>query len=230
MIEDLHSTNGVFVNGVRMARPSFRLSEGDRLLIGTTEVSVFSSRASATVPIEHAPLEVLKRPPPAPSFATAPTPPPHQAAVSAAKLAAPPTERSNAVELVGNLARRLMTTGRSNEAVRLLSDHLNNVLLGASAGLSVPDNVLDHASEHATELFHWTARPAWLDYVFQLHLACQRVPSSKSLDLLERELFVSKGFDRELIEYFVSSLQGRAHLLSRDEQQRLARVAHWVAP
>jgi pSer/pThr/pTyr-binding forkhead associated (FHA) protein len=51
ILEDLHSTNGVYVNGVRVSRPTSPLAEGDRLLIGTTEISVFSTRASATMKV-----------------------------------------------------------------------------------------------------------------------------------------------------------------------------------
>lgn len=221
IVEDLHSTNGVFVNGVRLARPSSRLAEGDRLLLGTTEVSVFSSRASATIPIEHHAGEVLKRPPPSPSVAVAVTTRP-----DASKL--PITGRSNAVELVGSLARRLMSSGRGVEAVRVLTDHLNNVLLGASAGLSVPESVLEHASEHALELFRWTNRPAWIDYIFQLHLACQSVPTVETLLLVERELDAKPAIDCELLKYFVTSLQVRAQLLTHDEQLALGRIARWA--
>jgi pSer/pThr/pTyr-binding forkhead associated (FHA) protein len=54
IVEDMHSTNGLFINGMRLARPTAALSEGDRLLIGTTEISVFSTRSSATMPISTA--------------------------------------------------------------------------------------------------------------------------------------------------------------------------------
>lgn len=218
VVEDLHSTNGVFVNGVRLARPSFRLSEGDRLLIGTTEVSVFSSRASATIPIEHHAVDPMKRGAASPVAAL---PRPEAPMV-------PTTGRSNAVELVGNLARRLMESGRAAEAVRVLTEHLNNVLLGASAGLSVPDIVLQRASEHALELFRWTGRAAWIDYVFQLHLSCQRVPIMSVVALVERELEKHPAADRELIDYFASSLRARAATLNADEQLVLARIALWT--
>ena len=42
-IEDLSSTNGVYVNGQRLIGPRL-LREGDRVLIGTTELSVFGLR------------------------------------------------------------------------------------------------------------------------------------------------------------------------------------------
>jgi pSer/pThr/pTyr-binding forkhead associated (FHA) protein len=46
VVEDLHSTNGVYVNGVRVGH-STPVREGDRILIGTTEISLFESRDSS---------------------------------------------------------------------------------------------------------------------------------------------------------------------------------------
>jgi pSer/pThr/pTyr-binding forkhead associated (FHA) protein len=42
VLEDLQSRNGVYVNGARLARPTL-VQAGDHLLLGTTEVSIFSS-------------------------------------------------------------------------------------------------------------------------------------------------------------------------------------------
>jgi len=44
VIEDLHSTNGVFVNGVRVTRQ--KLSEGDLVMIGRTEFRYVTRPAS----------------------------------------------------------------------------------------------------------------------------------------------------------------------------------------
>lgn len=46
VVEDLHSTNGVYVNGLLVGHSSV-LREGDRILIGTTEISLFESRDSS---------------------------------------------------------------------------------------------------------------------------------------------------------------------------------------
>jgi pSer/pThr/pTyr-binding forkhead associated (FHA) protein len=43
VVEDLHSSNGVYVNGLRVGHSAV-LREGDRILIGTTEISLFESR------------------------------------------------------------------------------------------------------------------------------------------------------------------------------------------
>jgi pSer/pThr/pTyr-binding forkhead associated (FHA) protein len=52
-VEDLHSTNGVYVNGIRVGHSTV-LREGDRILIGTTELSLFESRDSSLMRIKAA--------------------------------------------------------------------------------------------------------------------------------------------------------------------------------
>lgn len=44
-LENLKSTNGVYLNGARVERDA-RLHAGDHILVGTTELSVFSPRSS----------------------------------------------------------------------------------------------------------------------------------------------------------------------------------------
>lgn len=208
VIEDLHSSNGVFINGARLSRPSGRLHEGDRLLIGTTELSVFSGRQSATLPIGRRMLKDAVLPQAASTVKPSPT-----------------TERNEALAMIGHLANRLMATGQRNEAVRLLSEHLNKVLLGASAGLSVPESVLGLATRHALDLFTWTRRASWIDYVFELHLACRRLPGSEHMESLEVALRAAgPGVDAELLDYFLESLLGRRSSMSCEEQACAARL------
>ena len=45
VLENLKSKNGVYLNGVRVERDA-RLHAGDRIIVGTTELSVFSARSS----------------------------------------------------------------------------------------------------------------------------------------------------------------------------------------
>jgi hypothetical protein len=183
-------------------------------LIGTTELSVFSGRQSATLPIGRRLLKDAVVP-----QATATLKP------------SPTTERNEALAMIGHLANRLMATGQRNEAVRLLSEHLNKVLLGASAGLSVPESVLGLATRHALDLFTWTRRASWIDYVFELHLACQRPPVYECLESLEVALRAAgSSVDAELLDYFLESLQGRRGSMSSDEQARVARLLRFKAP
>lgn len=70
VVEDLHSTNGVYVNGARITHSAL-LREGDRLLTGTTEISLFEARPNARV----APLRARRdrEPEPRPSAPAPPT-------------------------------------------------------------------------------------------------------------------------------------------------------------
>jgi pSer/pThr/pTyr-binding forkhead associated (FHA) protein len=207
-VEDLHSTNGVWVNGVRLGRNSQRLREGDRLLIGTCELSVFGARASDD------------RTPAPRAQATARSSVEHDGEGS------PTTDRADALNIVGRLAERLNRAGNTIEAVRVLSGHLNKVLLGASAGLAVPETLLDDASRYAIALFGWTYNAAWLDYLVELHLTAQRLPSESSLSALESALGTPSGmrFDAELLRYFVESLETQRSRMNLNEEARLLRL------
>jgi pSer/pThr/pTyr-binding forkhead associated (FHA) protein len=205
-VEDLHSTNGVYVNGVRLGRNSQRLREGDRLLIGTYELSVFGARQA----------------PAANRGSRVGTP----AESAQADVDAPATDRADGMQMVARLADRLNRAGNAAEAVRVLSGHLNKVLLGASAGLAVPPALLEDASRQALELFRWTYNAAWLDYVVELHLTAQELPSEAILAALEAAFGTPNGgqFDAALLRYFVESLERARPALDLSEEARRLRL------
>ncbi|HET9933524.1 MAG TPA: FHA domain-containing protein [Polyangiaceae bacterium] len=208
VIEDLHSANGVYVNGERLGRHSHRLCEGDRLLIGTCELSVFSCRA-------------------APSLAEPPSVRSAIARVLDTDAEGPPTtERTDGLQMVARLAERFHRAGNSMEAIRVLSGHLNKVLLGASAGLAVPSELLDEASRHAVELYYWTYNGAWIDYVIELHLATQALPSERTVATLEAAIASSSGtpFDAGLLKYFLESQASTKAPRTLAEEARLSRL------
>ena len=204
-VEDLHSTNGVYVNGVRLGRNSQRLREGDRLLIGTCELSVF--RAPQPIATPNRQLDVAPE-------------------SGALENDAPATDRADGMQMVAKLADRLNRSGNAAEAVRVLSGHLNKVLLGASAGLAVPAALLDEASRQALELFRWTYNAAWLDYVIELHLTAQELPSEAVLAALEGALASPNGaqFDSDLLRYYVESLERARPSLNLSEEARRLRL------
>lgn len=207
VVEDLHSANGVYVNGERLGRHARRLCEGDRLLIGTCELSVFSSRGAASAPEVASVRSVIAR-------------------VLDTEAEGPPTtERSDGLQMVARLAERLHRGGNPVEAVRVLSGHLNKVLLGASAGLAVPAELLEQASRHAIQLYYWTYNGAWLDYIIELHLATQALPSERTVSALEGAVAGGSGtpFDAGLLKYFVES-QTSAAPRTLAEEARLSRL------
>jgi len=207
LVEDLHSANGVYVNGERLGRHSYRLRDGDRLLIGTCELSVFATRRSEAAPAASV-RDVESR------------------ILSPDSEGPPTTERADALQMVARLAERLHRTGNSPEAIRVLSGHLNKVLLGASAGLPVPEDLLDQASRYAVELYYWTHNGAWIDYVVELHLAAQQLPSERSVASLEASIAAGSGtpFDESLLKYYLESQLGSDKTRTLSEEARLSRL------
>lgn len=221
-LEDLHSTNGVFVNGSKLSRPRVPLYDGDRLLIGTTEISVFGLRSSTTVRVDTDATEP-RRPPASDTLRSRPNPDAPAVDVSMHRPTIT-TGRTAAIDLVGSFAEQMMKTGHPLEAVRTLSEPLQNLLKGASAGLAVPSNILQSATNHAIRLRSWTQRDTWIDYVFELHLASQQVPTPAVLQLLEQVVAEGARVDRSLVRYLAVTLERRATPATGDEAACLARL------
>jgi pSer/pThr/pTyr-binding forkhead associated (FHA) protein len=73
LLEDMGSTNGTFLNGVRLAQPRL-LSDGDEIGLGETVVLVFQSFVSEAIETVLAP-NATGEPSPAPTEAAIPPPP-----------------------------------------------------------------------------------------------------------------------------------------------------------
>jgi pSer/pThr/pTyr-binding forkhead associated (FHA) protein len=230
VLEDLHSSNGVYVNGLRVGH-SVVLREGDRILIGTTEISLFENREAslarlrAARPASSPPKE---RPSP-PQLHAVGTSVPKPVAKLAAPLAprtrenVPATARADALKMIGSLADRLAATGNLEEAAQVLSGHLRRILKGANSGLVVPADVAATASHHALTLARWTKQSLWADYVVELHLSGRLVMNSVTLAQFE-DVTTKLEFDRMLLDYYVEGLKSRQEKLEPDEQRRVERL------
>lgn len=217
-IEDLHSTNGVYVNGDRIVQVA-SLNAGDRAVIGVQELTFQEIGTDPAPPLEAPPLAA----PPAsvellriPAVKSSDTP-----GLQGRSSAVPVTARAEALDLLGTLARRLANEHKAEQAPRMLGPHLRGILRGASSGLVVPEALATSASEYAIDLAHWTADPAWLDYVVELHLVTRRLVPGPILAALQRAERWVGAMNRPLLEYYVSSFAERVKTLDRDEKGRL---------
>jgi pSer/pThr/pTyr-binding forkhead associated (FHA) protein len=224
LVEDLHSTNGVYVNGQRVQHSTV-LREGDRILIGTTELSLFEYRDSSLMrlkaarPVSMSPAERVTaragRPaakPVLPKRAPSPADP------------VPSTARADALKMIGGLADRLAAAGNLEEAAQVLSGHLRRILKGANSGLTVPADVASSASHHALTLARWTKQALWADYVVELHLSARLVMTSTTLVAFEDVISKLEAFDHMLLSYYVDGLTERQEKLDLDERKRLERL------
>jgi len=241
VIEDLHSTNGVYVNGQRVSHSTV-LCEGDRLLIGTTEFSLFESRDSSLMRVRAAraissapgdritPLVDLSRQVAAlqvvAKVAAKPAPTVPMQVPSHPELV-PSTARADALKMIGGLADRLAASGNLEEAAQVLSGHLRRILKGANAGLDVTAEVAGSAAHHALTLARWTKLPLWADYVVELHLSARLVMSAVTLASFE-DVISKLDFDRMLLGYYVDGMQDRLDKLDMDERRRVERLRFLV--
>jgi pSer/pThr/pTyr-binding forkhead associated (FHA) protein len=206
VIEDLHSTNGIYVNERRVVRGSV-LRHGDRILIGTTEISLLESRES-----RNQDLRIVE-----------PRPQPAARAGAPSSVEMPSTARADALEIIGGVAERLAAAGNLEEAELVLSGHLRGILTGANSGLPVPSDLAVSASRCALELARWNKQQFWVDYVVELHLAARLVMSASTLSAFE-DLSSKLECDRVMLGYYVDDLQGRGEKLAPDEQRRVERL------
>lgn len=208
VLEDLHSANGVYVNGLQIDH-CVPLREGDRILIGTVEISLFESRDASLTRLRVAPSAAAK--PAAPSRA------------SASRDNVPATLREGALKMIGSLADRLAAAGNLEEAAQVLSGHLRRILKGANSGLVVPADVATTASHHALTLARWTQQALWVDYVVELHLSARLLMNA--VTLAEFEDAISKlGCDRMLLDYYVEGLKSQPGSLEPGAERRLDRL------
>lgn len=223
VIEDLQSANGVFLNGDKLIRPMVTLHEGDRLLLGTTEISVFSLRGSAKVSSGQ------DRPPKATD--AGPERLESDGVIQSARRRRPVTTgRGAPIDMIGQFAEQLMGSGHPEDAIRALSEPLQNLLKGISAGLNVDASVLDSAAHYALKLHDWTKRIRWVEYVIELHLACRRVPSDGVLTALEDACHSAGSIDPTLLQFLVVCVKARPDPMTPEEASRVARIERLLPP
>jgi predicted component of type VI protein secretion system len=181
-VEDLQSRNGVVVNGERITG-RILLNPGDRIVIGSQELTLLEARESARR--QTASHEMGKRT--LPKFPAAPE------LMSGAERASsnPPDDaepsmvrRADAFNLLGSVAEKALAMGRADEAERLLASPLADVVEASRAGKRLSPWLVDMAAKFAAKLATATAKGAWADYVIELYDAQVRPCPAQVVDEL----------------------------------------------
>ncbi len=153
LIEDFGSANGVFVNGERVAgsRP---LNAGDQLQVGKQQFVVRAiARPAQARAAERFTAETLHGLRVAPDISNAPAPD----LTTKSDLKMPEVElthREEVLELLGQrVTDKVLALGRGDEAERMLSAALNNILTEVKKGREPAQRVVSRAGSYA-----WKAR------------------------------------------------------------------------
>jgi predicted component of type VI protein secretion system len=185
-VEDLQSRNGVVVNGERITGRVL-LSPGDRIVIGSQELTLLEARESARR--QTASHEMGKR--------TLPKFPAAQELMGAERSSSSPPDmtgdsdaepsmvrRADAFNLLGSVAEKALAMGRADEAERLLASPLADVVEASRAGKRLSPWLVDMAAKFAAKLATATAKGAWADYVIELYDAQVRPCPAQVVDEL----------------------------------------------
>ncbi len=198
-LEDTGSANGVFLNDQRI-RSVESLKNGDRIGIGQQELVL----QSAVIRV------------------------PQQNRLTADTLHGPATQSlsqtrreldsvhtinfqnesqvTDALELLGGVADKVLALGRGDEAERVLSKAMSNALAVALKG-KLPRSSADRAAYYAARLAEATGKAKWVDYSVEMFTALRRPMPASAVDLLYGALRRIEGTNLTSLRAYVEVLR-----------------------
>lgn len=167
-IEDMGSANGVLVNGERLTRARVLVS-GDRIVIGHQTFMLLgetSAVAGQDTQARRARVGAMTLSGPR-SADTA-----SQQLLEVERTEA--TRKGQALDLLGSVADKVLALGRGDEAERILSSYLRNLLQSARVSGELDPETAEKAAGFAVRIAEATGKGAWADYVFELFTVIRR--------------------------------------------------------
>ncbi len=130
--------------------------------------------------------------------------------VQATTLAQPaPTLRADAFGLLGGLADKALAMGRGEEAERILSVHISNILEDARAGRKVSADTAKTGAVYAVKVASATGKARWIDYVFDLYTVLGQPVPAEVVDELYAGVRRVKGVDVARLRTYVEQMKGK---------------------
>lgn len=158
-IEDMKSANGVLVNGEALVRARV-LSSGDRVVIGQQSFQlVVGPKTVGPAMVERRTARTLSN---LRDFSITETE------------RSEATRKGDALELLGGVADKVLALGRGDEAERILSSYLRNLLQSARVGGELDASVAEKAALYAVRIAEVTGKGTWVDYAFELYALVKR--------------------------------------------------------
>jgi hypothetical protein len=124
-------------------------------------------------------------------------------------LAQPATQRADAFGLLGGLADKALALGRGEEAERILSVHMTNILDDAKRGRRIPPEMAQNASLYAVKVGAATGKGRWIDYVFDLYTATALPCPAEVVDELYTGVRKARGVDVARLRAYVEQMKSR---------------------
>jgi predicted component of type VI protein secretion system len=206
LIKDLGSRNGVVVNGTKIDT-SRVLLDGDRIVIGSQEMTIMARPAaqahhyvrrsttgaqtlsSAVRPHSLEPMKIQS-----------PSEPVRDIVRGDAK-------RVDSFPLLSTLADKALAMGRPEDAERVLSSLMLEVLNNAQRGDVLPNETVDQAAQYGVRLASATNKGSWVDYVVTLYSAVRRPCPALLVDELHNVVRKTSAVDLTGLRAYVEMLR-----------------------
>lgn len=203
-VEDLQSRNGVLVNGRRI-EGRVRLAVGDRILIGSQELTLHATsieqtgRTNAQAPAREIAAKMtlprMRVNTPSSGIRIESDPEPSM------------VRRADQFKLLGGVAEKALAMGRAGEAERLLASALADVIESTRAGRFLPPMLVDTAAKFSAKLATATGKGGWADYVIELYDAQKRPPPAAVIDELYNAMRKVTAVDMTRLRNYIESLR-----------------------
>ncbi len=216
--EDLGSRNGVLVNGQRI-NGRHTLNVGDRILIGAQEMTLLESKSeeqpgmTSTARLARLSISKIPKQALAPGTATAShfaTAPPAMNSVNPREdTLQGPRRPVGGLSVIASVAEKSLSMNRVEEAERIISASLHDVLEQVRSGQHVGSEVVDLAARLAARLASATGKGAWVDYVVELYFREARPCPAPVIDELYIALRKVNAVQTQQLRDYVGRLRER---------------------
>jgi len=218
-VEDLHSRNGVIVNGQRITS-RVSVQPGDKVIIGSQELTLQKGRenigrVTASIRQTMSATEVSSATNSPPSSPQPPGGPEVEPSM---------VRRFDAFNLLTGVAEKALAMGRAEEAERLLAGPLSDVVAASRAGKLLAPALVDLAARFAAKLASATAKGTWADCAIELYQAQGRPCSAQVVDELYNAFRKVNAVDLARLRAFLASLHEKQSTFGPAERFLLQRI------
>lgn len=214
-LEDLGSTNGVFVNGARVAnRRDLRI--GDVIQIGRTEIAVTSTESL----FPEDPRPSLRRE--AKTVDQRPSARLHVPIDTAT--AGKPAPGADSIDLLAAVAGKALQLGSADKAEQVLAPILTQRLDSMRTG-SIPEpEVVESTAKHALQLAVTTGKVVWIERAVEYYLRSQLIMPTQLIDDLYDAALRVPGVRADVLGEYVDALRQHYPHFSASESFALERL------
>jgi pSer/pThr/pTyr-binding forkhead associated (FHA) protein len=199
-IRDLGSRNGVVVNGTRIDTSRILL-DGDRIVIGSQEMTLIVSRPRPASDTGGGHRRAVTQ-----TLNSAVTP--SRAPAIGEPLPESTSRRIEAFPVLATLADKALALGHTEDAERILTPLMMDVLGNAQENRVVPaEETVDRAARYGVRFAAATGKGVWVDYVVKLYSAVRRPCPGPLVEDLHAVLRKTSGVDLQGLRAYVEILR-----------------------